>query len=291
MALARGNVSSSKETKPLFGRRIVITRARSQSSVFVRAIEDLGGEVAEFPTIEILPPKSYDLLDRAIEKIQGYHWIIFTSVNGVKHFLARFHQLGRDIRVLEGIKIAAIGPETAKALESAYLHVDLLPQEYRAEAILRKFKPDDMHGKRVLLPRAAEARDVLPKTLRGWGAEVDVIEAYRTVGAKSDATWLRAMLLEKKIDMITFTSSSTVTHFAALFPGEDIKSLLTGTAVACIGPIAQRTAEKMGIRIDVVARDYTIPGLTKAIVEYFTTPSPYSSPPRRGRGKGEGEKR
>lgn len=269
MALGKGRASPAGETKPLLDRRIVITRARSQASAFARAIEDLGGEVVEFPTIEILPAKSYDLLDRAILEIESYNWIIFTSVNGVSYFWDRFQHLKQDIRILNGIKIAAIGPETARDLESIDLRVDLVPQEYRAEAILQELKPGEMRGKRVLLPRAAEARDVLPKTLREWGAEVDVIEAYRTVAAKSDAPWLRTLLRRKEIDMITFTSSSTVTHFAALFPNEDMEGLLTGTAVACIGPITQETAEEIGVRVDVVPRDYTIPGLTQAIVEYF----------------------
>jgi uroporphyrinogen III methyltransferase/synthase len=259
-----------KETRPLFGRRIIITRARSQAKAFARAIEELGGEVVEFPTIEILPPQSYNFLDRAIQEIENYRWIIFTSVNGVDHFLTRLRDLKRNIRTLKGIKIAAIGPETAKALESANLRVCVVPQEYRAEAILQELKPDEIRGMRVLLPRAAEARDILPETLREWGAEVDVVEAYRTVAAGSDAAWFRTLPLGKRADMITFTSSSTVNHFAALFPGEDLKWLLAHTAVACIGPITQKTAEEKGIRVDVVAREYTIPGLTRAIAEYFS---------------------
>ncbi len=269
MATTRGKAIPSVESKPLSGRRIVITRSRSQAAVFTRALEELGGEVVEFPTIEILPPQSYDPLDRAIQKIENYHWIIFTSVNGVDHFFARWKKLQRDMRGLNGIRVAAIGPETAKSLESAGLRPHLVPQEFRAEAILQELKPEEMHGKKVLLPRAAGARDILPKTLQEWGAEVDVIEAYRTVAAKSDARRLQELLRRKQIDMITFTSSSTVTHFAALFAGEDIEGLLSGAAVACIGPITQRTAEELGMRVDVVSRDYTIPGLTKAIVEYF----------------------
>ncbi|MBI4487469.1 MAG: uroporphyrinogen-III synthase [Deltaproteobacteria bacterium] len=269
MASDKGTEGSSIETKPLFGRRIVITRARSQASAFARGIEDLGGEVIEFPTIEILPPESYDPLDKAIQKIETYHWIIFTSMNGVKHFLICLQRLKRDIEDLKGIKISAIGPETAKALASTCLRVDLLPHEYRAEGILQELKPEEVRGKRVLLPRAAEARDLLPKTLREWGAEVDVLEAYRTVPARNDPPWLRALLLRKEIDVITFTSSSTVTNFAALFSGEPIKELLGTTLVACIGPITQQTAEERGIRVDVVPRDYTITGLTQAIVEYF----------------------
>lgn len=269
MASAKALASASRKGKPLFGRRIVVTRARSQAGAFARAIEELGGEVIEFPTIEIVPPQSYDPLDQAIQRIDKYHWIIFTSVNGVIVFFDRYRQFRREIGELRGIRIAAIGPETAKRLESIGLKPDLVPGEFRAEAILQEMKPDEIRGKRVLLPRAARARDILPKTLREWGAEVDVIEAYRTVVAKSDARQLERLLQLKKIDMITFTSSSTVTHFAALFPGEDMGGLLSGAAVACIGPITQKTAEELGIRVDVVSQDYTIPGLTRAIVEYF----------------------
>lgn len=255
--------------KPLLGRRIVITRPRSQATAFARAIEDLGGEVVEFPTIEILPPESYDALDRAIKEIRTYHWVIFTSGNGVEYFWARFRQLKGDLSGLKRTRIAAIGPETARAVTSIGLHLDLVPREYRAEAILQELMPHEVSGKRILLPRAAEARAVLPQTLRDWGAEVDVVEAYRTVAADSDGVRLRALLLGKEVDVVTFTSSSTVTHFARLFSGGNIAGLLAGVTIACIGPITQKTAEEMGIRVDVIPRDYTTSGLTQAIVEYF----------------------
>lgn len=256
--------------KPLLGRRIVITRPRSQATAFARAIEDLGGKVVEFPTIEILPPESYDALDRAIKEIRTYHWVIFTSGNGVEYFWARFRQLKGDLSGLKRTRIAAIGPETARAVTSIGLHLDLVPREYRAEAILQELMPHEVSGKRILLPRAAEARAVLPQTLRDWGAEVDVVEAYRTVAADSDGVRLRALLLGKEVDVVTFTSSSTVTHFARLFPGGNIAGLLADATIACIGPITQKTAEEMGIRVDVIPRDYTTSGLTQAIVEYFS---------------------
>ncbi len=258
------------ERKPLSKRRIVITRPRSQARTFAREIEKFGGVAIEFPTIDILPPESYEPLDEAIQKIESYHWIIFTSANGVKHFLNRFRRLDQDIRDLHGIRIAAIGPKTAKALQSVCLRADLVPREYRAEAILQELRPEEMRGRRVLLPRAAEARDILPKTLREWGAKIDVIEAYRTVAAKGGAARLRSLLLEQKIDMVTFTSSSTVTHFATLFTGEKMERLLVTAAVGCIGPITQKTAEEMGMRVDVVPSEYTIRGLTQAIVDYFS---------------------
>lgn len=255
--------------KRLSGRRIVITRPRSQALGFIREIERLGGEVVEFSTIEITPPKSYEPLDRAIQNIESYHWIIFTSANGVRFFFNRFRDLGRNIAVLKGIRIAAIGPQTGKELEAISLRADLVPGEYRAEAILQELRNEGVRGKRVLLPRAAEAREILPETLRQWGAQLDVIEVYRTVGSKSDCSALHSQLRAREIDMVTFTSSSTVRYFAALFPGEPVAGLLAFTAVGCIGPITQRTAEELGIRVDLVAREYTAHGLTQAIVDYF----------------------
>jgi uroporphyrinogen III methyltransferase/synthase len=248
---------------------VVITRARSQAASFAEAVEKLGGEALVFPTIEILPPQSYQPLDDAIRRIGTYHWVVFTSVNGVKSFLARLQCLGQDHRAIGGIKIAAIGPETAKALESASLHVDLMPGEYRAEAILGELDPGEVLGKRILIPRAASARNVLPETLRRWGAEVDLVAAYQTTVARSHAPWLLKLLLEKKVDMITFTSPSTATHFAALFPAS-LGELLADIAVACIGPITRESVEALGVRVDVVPRDYTIPGLIRAIAEYFS---------------------
>ena len=258
-----------KRERPLFGRRILVTRARSQAGAFARAIEQFGGEVVEFPTIEILPPESFYALDEAIRGMTRYYWIIFTSVNGVRYFFDRFQKFKRSVRDLKGIRIAAIGPETARALESRGVAVNLVPREYQAEAILQRLDPREMNGRRVLLPRARGARDVLPKTLRAWGAEVDVIESYRTAPGKGDIASLRRSLRGEKVDMVTFTSSSTVANFVALLDGENPAELLAHTAVACIGPITRKTAEEKGIRVDVVPRDYTIPGLTQAIVEYF----------------------
>lgn len=255
------------DDKPLSGRRIVLTRARAQASAFTRALQDLGAEAVELPTIEIVPPASYGPLDRAIENLAMYDWIIFTSVNGVYSFAARLAYLGRTMK--PGIRAAAIGPETAKAAASLGVTPEVVPEEYRAEAILAKLRPGEMRGRRVLVPRAADARDVLIETLRDWGALVDVAEAYRTVAPENAAGQARALVLGGGADMVTFTSSSTVKNFAALFPRVDVKAMLAETAVACIGPITEATAVKLNIRVDVVAKEYTIPGLTKAIVEYF----------------------
>ncbi len=269
MARLDANAGRAEKSKPLSGRRIVVTRARSQASAFTRALENLGAEAVEFPTIEIVPPKSYEALDEALRKIEDYDWIIFTSVNGVGYFSARMAALKRDIKALRKLRVAAIGPETANAVESLGVTPEVVPEEFRAEAILEKLRPEEMRGKKVLVPRAAEAREVLIQTLRLWGATVDAVAAYRTVAATSDPSWMRALLARGEADMVTFTSSSTVRNFAALFNGTDVKQLLAGTAVACIGPITEETAEEIGIRVDVVSKEYTIPGLTEAIVEYF----------------------
>jgi uroporphyrinogen III methyltransferase/synthase len=269
--MAQVNVDRSRPeaNRRLSGRRIVVTRARSQASSFVEALERLGAETIEFPTIEIMPPESYETLDRAMQNVKQYDWIIFTSVNGVICFSDRLAHFKIDARVLGKIRVAAIGPETAKAVESLGVTPHAVPEEYRAEAILEMLRPEEMRGRKVLIPRAAEARDVLVRTLREWGAEVDVVEAYRTIVPKNDPGRMRALLLGGKIDMVTFTSSSTVKNFVALFGAKDVRELLSATPVACIGPITQATAEELGVRVDVIAEEYTISGLTRAVVEYF----------------------
>lgn len=254
---------------PLAGRRIVITRARHQAASLARAIEALGGEVIEFPTIEIREPASYAPLDRAISEIERYDWLIFTSANGVREFWQRFQRPGRSAGDLSAVRIAAIGPATADALRGLGLRADLVPGEYRAEAILREMDPQALRGKRVLLPRAAGSRDVLPKTLSEWGAEVDEVEAYRTVGVEGDSSWLRARILDGGVDAITFTSSSTVRHFVERFAGEDPAGLLSGVVVACIGPITRRTAQELGLKVSLVSGVYTVDGLARALADYF----------------------
>jgi uroporphyrinogen III methyltransferase / synthase len=263
------NQPSREPSHPLAGRRIVVTRARSQASSLARRLKELGGEVIEFPTIEIQPPESYAALDEAIREIHAYDWLIFTSVNGVEQFFNRSKLLDKSPTRLEGIEIAAIGPETASAVEAAGLRCRLVPKQYQAEGLLELLTPEQVHGKRVLLPRAAQAREILPETLREWGAQVDVIEAYRTVIPASDVSGLMYSIQKREIDMVTFTSSSTVTNFVRLLEGQRLADSLRSTAIACIGPITQKTVEELGGHADVVAEEFTILGLVQAIVKYF----------------------
>jgi uroporphyrinogen III methyltransferase/synthase len=263
-------IQRSVSSDVLRGKRILVTRARRQAKPLVRAIEALGGEVIEFPTIEIRPPDSYGPLDRAIGQIKIYDWLIFTSANGVERFLARFEKLEKNLAHLAGIEIAAIGPETAKRLEAAGIPADLIPQRYQAEGMLETLAGKTLQGKRVLIPRAAKARDILPDTLRQHGAHVDVVVAYQTVLPQIDIQSLCRALNEDDIDMITFTSSSTVSNFAVMLGGQDLPRLLARIAIACIGPITEKTVEELGLRADVVAAEFTVPGLVSAIADYFS---------------------
>ena len=267
--MADVNVEKMNSAHPLTGKRIVVTRARSQASSLVQRLGDLGGEVIEFPTIEIQPPESYSALDEAIKKISHYDWLIFTSVNGVEEFFRRFKLLDKSSIELKAIEVAAIGPETADRLQAAGVPCRLVPKQYQAEGLLELLTPQQMLGKRVLIPCAAKARDVLPKTLREWGAQVDMVEAYRTVAPAVDISALMHSIQRREIDMVTFTSSSTVTHFARLLEGRSLAETLAGIAVACIGPITRQTVVELGGQTDVVAEEFTIPGLVRAIAKYF----------------------
>jgi len=250
------------ERLPLFGKRIVVTRARGQADALSSRLEALGATVIEFPTIEIQPASDYSRLDRAISELGAYDWLIFTSANGVRFFVERLDRSPSDFRSFRG-RICAIGPATRAAIEALHLKVDLMGKEYVAEGLLRAFASYPLDGARILLPRAAVARDLVPEQLRLRGALVDVVEAYRTV--LPEATAERAPTIfagKRKPDWITFTSSSTVQNFVSAGGAE----ALTGVRVASIGPITTRTARELGIAVDVEARQFTIDGLVEAML-------------------------
>jgi uroporphyrinogen III methyltransferase/synthase len=267
--------------KPLAGKRILITRSRDQSSEFVTRLKNFGAEVIEFPTIEIVPPISWERLDQAIHHLKSYDWIIFTSANGVNFFWQRLKEKGKN-RLPSSLKICAIGPATANQLENRKISVDYIPKKYIAEAILKGFEKMVIQGKRILLARAKKARDILPKGLRKMGAQVEVLEAYRTVMPRGRRKRLIELLTDGGIDAITFTSSSTVNHFVEFLKGIDLKKALKGIIIACIGPVTTQTAKKWGMKVHIQPKMYTIPALTQAIVNYFA-PHPL---PRGGRGRG-----
>jgi uroporphyrinogen III methyltransferase / synthase len=255
---------SAPAGRPLAGRRIVVTRPRAQAPALCDLLETEGAEVVAFPTIRLAPPAEYGPVDRAIGELGEYRWIVFTSQNGVVAFLGRMEVLGRDIRSLRRVRIAAIGPGTAGMLRARGLEVALAPREFRAEALVDAFAREDLRGARVLLPRASSARSVLPDGLRGLGARVDVVAVYRTEAEREHDPESRAHLLHGRIDAVTFTSSSTVRNFFELLGGEASR-VLRGALVACIGPVTAATARDCGLEVGVVADTYTIPGLVLAL--------------------------
>ena len=257
------------DKKALIGKRILITRAREQSGDFAAQLERLGAEVIEFPTIEIVPPLHWGNVDRAMDQLKSYDWIIFTSANGVTFFWQRAKERGKNLRLPSSLKVCAIGPATADRLKKKRVSVRYIPKEFIAESILEGFEKMVIKRKRILLARAKKARDVLPEGLKDLGAEVDVVAVYRTIRPRGGSKKLRRLLLEGEIDVIAFTSSSTVNHFAELLKNKDLKKLLKGIAIACIGPVTARTAKEWGLKVRIQPKQYTIPGLTRAIAEYF----------------------
>jgi uroporphyrinogen III methyltransferase/synthase len=257
------------ETRPLLGKRIVVTRAREQASDLVKQLADLGAECLQYPTIKVIPAADTGPLSDAISSLCAYDWIVFTSVNGVKLFFERLFELDLDVRALNHLHTAAIGPVTSQQLRTFGLKSDILPKNYRAEAVVEAFCKEDLKGKKILLPRAAEARPVLPVELRKMGAEVDEVTAYLTENVADNADLLIEQLTQKRIDLITFTSSSTVKNFKTLLPSENIKDLLDGVTIASIGPITTDTAKELGFEVHITAHTYTIPGLCDAIMKHY----------------------
>ncbi len=258
------------EKRPLFGKRMVVTRARAQAGELSEALEKLGAEAYEFPTIEIRSPEDLGPLDTAIRELDTFDWIVFTSVNGVEAFMQRLRHHGLDLRALpRKAKIAAIGPATAEALEETGLRVDVVPEEYRAESLIEALGHDSLTGQRVLIPRAKVAREILPEKLREAGAEVVVPPAYESSPSTEDKEDLAQRLGNGEFDCITFTASSTVQNFVGAFGDERAARLLSETRVACIGPITADTARESGLRVDVEAKTYTIPGLVEAVLDLF----------------------
>jgi len=254
---------------PLKGNKILITRAREQSGAFATRLKKLGAEVIEFPTIEIVPPSNWKGVDRAIARLRSYNWVIFTSANGVNFFFQRLKEKGKTPRLLSGLKIGAIGPATAEQLKKRGLRVDYIPKEFVAESILKGLNRSEIKGKKILLARAKKARDILPIGFKRIGGEVDVVEVYRTIKPRGGSGRLKRLLENKGVDIITFTSSSTVSHFVDLLKKEDLKTLLKGVIIACIGPVTARTVKEAGLEVHSQPREYTIPGLTQAIAGYF----------------------
>jgi len=272
---------TKKEGLPLAGLRIVVGRARHQASALSSGLRELGAQVIEIPFIEIRKPRSYQPLDTALKNLQDYDWLILTSVNGADALWKRIRKLRLTKRHFKHLKVAAIGPATKKAIEKRGIKVNVVPEEYVAESVVESLR-DQVAGKRVLLARARVARDVIPRELRKLGAKVDVVAAYETVIPRSSLTRLRAILKNsnRRPDVITFTSSSTVRNFANL-TGKNVRrerprprkaSPLDDVRFVSIGPVTSSTLRELGLPVDLEAKEYTIPGLINAIVSARVKP-------------------
>ena len=269
------------ERKPLFGKRIAVTRSRAQASSLTRRLIELGAEALELPTIKLAPPDDVEPLHRAAREVGGYDWVIFTSVNGVEHFFSALSAQGLDVRQFgiptpqgSGPRLAAIGPATRDALELRGLRVEATPQRYVAEDLLDSLKSfGDLKGSRLLLPRADVARDALPDGLRAAGAEVDVVAAYQTLQERpDDFAELATELAAGAIDAVTFTSSSTARNLAELLGRENFQQLKSKCVLASIGPITSETLRELGLEPTVEAEEYTIPGLIEALGRHWGVP-------------------
>lgn len=265
-----GGVAGLRETmrwfdsRPLFGKRVLVTRTRDQASKLSALLEEQGAVPVELPTIEVEAAGEDAGLDRAVGGVSGYDWVFFTSANAVGIFLDRLEKLGGSLGDFKKVKLGAIGPATAEALARAGLRADYVPRRFVAEGILEDIPRSAVEGKRVLLPRADIAREDLAEGLERLGAKVDGVSLYRTVRARAEGQPGLKMLREGRLDVITFTSSSTVANLAAML-GDD-RDKINRALVACIGPVTAATARKLGLRVDVVAEEHTIPGLVRAIV-------------------------
>jgi len=255
------------DNRPLFGKRVLVTRARHQASALSRLLAERGAQPIELPAINIQTLADSEELDRAISNLEYYHWIIFTSVNGVAAFWQRLHSLKRDNRALSGLKIGAIGPATAQALETKGIIPDYVPEIYTSEGIIAGLKNHNIVGQQFLLPRADIADKDLVQGICGLGASVHEVTSYQTVPAIETITRAKQMIISGEIDVITFTSSSTVSNLVAAFEEEPLA--VNNAKVACIGPKTAETATKVGLSVDIVAREQTIPSLVTTIEEYF----------------------
>jgi uroporphyrinogen III methyltransferase/synthase len=274
------------EKKSLFGHRVLVTREHMEG---FEPLEELGAEIIEFPSIEVVPPVSYKELDKSIDHIDTYDWLIFTSRNGVKYFFKRFFDRDRDIRDLKGIKICAIGSKTAEEIKKYGIKTDLIPDEFRAEGLIEAFvrlsgkqtiphqppltkgrtEGGVLQGMRFLLPRAEVAREIFPEKVRELGGEIDIPITYRTIKPESRGKRLRRFLKEGRISIATFTSAATFNNFRDIM-GEDADKLLTGVIIAAIGPVTAKAVEKAGLHVDIIPKEATIEAMVEEIINWAT---------------------
>jgi uroporphyrinogen III methyltransferase/synthase len=263
----------NKTTRPLHGKRILVTRAREQSSGLSELLRSKGADPIEFPVIRIARLEDCSELDTALENISQVDWVVFTSINAVPIVAERLHALDLDARAFHGLKIAALGPATAHAVrEHLGLRADFVPTEAVAEAMLAQWPDPDLTGKRIVFLRAKEAREILPEELTARGAVVTIVPVYETLFDDDGADAIRRLLAEGRVDAVTFTSASTVQNFAqAVATAEQSCAALTGTTtLVAIGPVTAEAARGLGLTVQTVAEEHTIPGLVSALEKLWS---------------------
>ncbi|MDD2308879.1 MAG: uroporphyrinogen-III C-methyltransferase [Desulfuromonadaceae bacterium] len=258
------------DTLPLCGKKIIVTRAAEQAGEFSARLAARGATVLECPTIRLVEPENWQLLDLAIRELPGYDWVVLTSVNAVRFFFQRLDTLGFDARALGGCRVCTVGPRTADRIRSYGIKPDLVASDYKAEGVVDEFSRLDMQGSRVLFPRADKARDVIPRELKRMGAQVDSPVAYRNVLPERLPPETLFALEKRSVDCITFTSSSTVQNLAAMLGEELMLDMLRGVAVASIGPITSKSCRDLGLKVDIEPESYTIDALAEALERHFT---------------------
>jgi uroporphyrinogen III methyltransferase/synthase len=255
------------EDKPLFGKRILVTRSREQAGALSELLVLEGAEPIEIPTIKIEPAPSQEHLDDALSRLSEFHWLLFTSVNGVEAFFERLHQHGLDSRKLYGLKVCAIGEVTATVLRKYGIQADLMPREYSSQGILACLREEGIKGKHLLLPCSQVVSKELVHGLSELGAEVKPVVVYRTLPVASGDSKAKGLLINGDVDAITFTSPSTVQGLITLMKG-DVEAL-NKAVIACIGPVTSAAATESGLRVDVIPKRYTVNGLVEALAERY----------------------
>jgi uroporphyrinogen III methyltransferase/synthase len=257
------------DRRPLCGKKIVVTRAAEQAGEFSAKLAARGAMTLECPTIRLVGPESWQLLDLAIRELSGYDWVVLTSGNAVRYFFQRMDTLGLDVRALAGCRICAVGPKTADEIRSFGIKPDLVPTDYKAEGVVEEFSRLDMKDSRVLFPRADKARDVIQRELKRMGAHVDSPVAYRNVFPERLPPETLFALEKRSVDCVTFTSSSTVQNLAAMLGEELMLDMLKGVAVASIGPITSKSCRDLGLKVDIEPESYTLDALADALEAHF----------------------
>jgi len=260
------------EHLPLFGKTIVVTRKGDQAESMIERLRELGAEPFFFPVIETIAPADWAPLDNALNNLSQYQGLIFTSVNGVRFFAERLKAIDQDIRELKGLRVFTIGPKTAEAVRDLGIRVDVVPENFVAESLIESIGKENIEGKRFLIPRATVARETLPEQLRQMGAIVDVAPAYQTVLPDTPVDALKKRLAEESIDVITFTSSSTVKNFLTL-TGAELLPAIKKVTIACIGPVTRKTAEDAGLNVEIAPEQYTVASLLDAIETHHSAPA------------------